>query len=210
MDEFDLLVRDATIVDGSGKPPFRGSIAIKDAKVVAVGAVKGDSKEIIDASGLTAVPGFIDSHSHADWTLLWFPQCESYVMQGVTTFVGGQCGGSPGPLGEVIRLPRPLTDHLPELDPYKFYPRQPYYPLEQVNEWMKEIYGWTLDWATMGDYFKKVDEAGVSGQHDRGEYVVCACGLRDDVRLDDLLPVAVDGLGHGGEQGAGRGALVGE
>ena len=163
MAEYDVLIKDATIVEGAKKKKaYKGSIGVKGDKVAAVGDVKGDAKNTVEAKGLTAVPGFVDAHSHADWTLLWFPQCESYVMQGVTTFVGGQCGGSPGPLGEVIRLPRPLTDHLPELDPYKFYPRQPYYPLERVNEWMKEIYGWTLDWATMGEYFKRVDEAGVS------------------------------------------------
>lgn len=162
MAEYDVLIKDATIVEGTKKKAYKGSIGVKGDKVAAVGDVKGDAKSTVEAKGLTAVPGFVDAHSHADWTLLWFPQCESYVMQGVTTFVGGQCGGSPGPLGEVIRLPRLLMDHLPELDPYKFYPRQPYYPLERVNEWMEEIYGWTIDWRTMGEYLETVEEAGVS------------------------------------------------
>ena len=162
MAEYDVLIENATIVDGTGKKAYKGSIGVKGDKVAAIGDAKGNAAKTVDAKGLTAVPGFVDAHSHADWTLLWFPKCESYVMQGVTTFVGGQCGGSPGPLGEVIRLPRGLMDHLPDLDPYKFYPRQPYYPLEQVNEWMQEIFGWTLDWTTMGSYFKKVEETGVS------------------------------------------------
>jgi N-acyl-D-aspartate/D-glutamate deacylase len=111
MAEYDVLIKDATIVEGAKKKKaYKGSIGVKDDKITAVGDVKGDAKNTVEAKGLTAVPGFIDAHSHADWTLLWFPQCESYVMQGVTTFVGGQCGGSPGPLGEVIRLPRPLTE----------------------------------------------------------------------------------------------------
>jgi len=83
-------------------------------------------------------------------------------MQGVTTFVGGQCGGSPGPLGEHIRVPRLLTDHLPDLDPYKFYPNKPYYPLDQVNEWMEEVFGWTLDWETMGGFFERIEDTGIS------------------------------------------------
>ena len=162
MTEYDVLIKDASIVDGTGKKPYMGSIGVTGDKVAAVGDVLGDAVKSIDAGGLTAVPGFIDAHSHADWTLLWYPQAESYVMQGVTSFVGGQCGGSPGPLGEYIRVPRLLMDHLPELDPYKYYPRLPYYPLEQVNEWMSQVFGWTLDWDSMGGYFRKVEETGVS------------------------------------------------
>jgi N-acyl-D-aspartate/D-glutamate deacylase len=160
--EFDVLIKDAEIVEGTGKKSYKGSIGVKGDKVAALGKVKGDAVKEVDGRGLTALPGFIDAHSHADWTLPWFPKAESYVMQGVTTFVGGQCGGSPAPLGEYIRVPRMLQDHLNELDPYKYYPRLSYYPLEQINEWMKEKYGWTLDWETMGGFFKKVEETGVS------------------------------------------------
>lgn len=162
MDEYDILIKEATIVGGTGKKAYKGSIGIKGDKVAALGNVKGDAGKVIDAGGLTALPGFVDAHSHADWTLLWFPKCESYVMQGVTTFVGGQCGGSPAPLGEYVRVPRLLMDHLPELDPYKYYPQKPYYPLEQVNAWMDDIFGWTLDWRDMQGFFGRVEEVGTS------------------------------------------------
>ena len=162
MDELDVLIRNATIVEGTGRGPYKGSIGIVGGRVTDLGEVRGDAKEVVDGEGLTALPGLIDAHSHADWTLLWYPRCESYVMQGVTTFVGGECGGSPAPLGEHVRLPWPLMDRLVDLDPFKFYPKQPFYPLEQVNEWMEEIFGWTLDWRTMGGYFKRVEEEGVS------------------------------------------------
>ncbi len=162
MDEFDILIQNATIVEGTGRDAYRGSIGIAGDRVAAIGEVKGDAKKVVDADGLTAVPGFIDAHSHADWTLLWYPMCQSYVMQGVTTFVGGQCGGSPGPLGEHIRVPHLLSDHLPDLDPFKFYPNKPYYPLEQVNEWMEEIFGWSIDWRTMGGFFERVEDTGIS------------------------------------------------
>jgi len=162
MTEYDYLIKNATIVEGTGKKAYKGSIGVKDDKVAALGKVEGDAEKTLDAKGLTATPGFIDAHSHADWTLLWFPKSESYIMQGVTTFVGGQCGGSPAPIGEVMRLPRGLADRLPELDPFKFYPKQPYYPIEQVNEWMKEIFGWTIDWTTMKGYFEEVKAKGVS------------------------------------------------
>ena len=162
MPEFDVLIKNATIVEGTGKKAYKGSLAVKGDKVVETGAVKGDAAETIDARGLTAVPGFIDAHSHVDWALLWFPKTESHVMQGITTFVGGQCGGSPAPLGEYIQVPWLLQDHLVDLEPYKYYPRTPWHKLEQVNEWMKEIYGWTLDWETMGGFFERVEKTGIS------------------------------------------------
>ena len=162
MSEYDYLIKNATIVDGIAEKAYQGSIGVVGDKVAAVGDVKGDAKAVIDAKGLYALPGFIDSHSHADWTLLRYPLCQSYVMQGVTTFVGGQCGGSPGPVGEFMRLPSDLSDHLPDLDPYKFYPNQSYYSLEQINEWMDQIYGRTISWKTMGGYFKVVKDTGIS------------------------------------------------
>ena len=160
--EYDYLIKNATIVEGTGKKAYEGSLAVKGDKVVETGAVKGDAAETIDAKGLTAIPGFIDAHSHVDWALLWFPKTESHVMQGITTFVGGQCGGSPAPLGEYIQMPWLLIDHLVDLEPYKYYPRTPWHKLEQVNGWMKEIYGWTLDWETMGGFFKRVEKRGIS------------------------------------------------
>jgi len=162
MAEFDVLIRNATIVEGTGGEAYRGSIGVVGDRVAATGEVEGEAERVVDAEGLTALPGFVDAHSHADWTLLWYPRCESYVMQGVTTFIGGQCGGSPAPLGDHVRIPRLLMDHLVDLDPYKYYPNKPYYPLEQVNGWMEEVFGWTLDWETMGDFFKRVEKEGIS------------------------------------------------
>ena len=162
MTEYDILIKNATIYEGTGKKPYKGSIGVKGDRVESIGEVKGDAERTIDAKGLTAVPGFIDAHSHADWSLLHFPDCQNYIMQGITTFVGGQCGGSPAPLGEYVRIPRGLQDKLPDLDPYKFYPNQPYYHIDQINQWMDQEYGWNLDWTTMAGYFKRVEKTGVA------------------------------------------------
>ena len=161
-EEFDVLIKNAAIVEGTGKKAYIGSIAIAGDKVKGLGDVEGEGKKVIDATGLTAVPGFVDSHSHNDGLLLWYPKCESYVMQGVTTFVGGQCGGSPAPLGDQVSVPGRLREYLFEFVPYKFYPPKTLYPIEQVNEWMKEKFGWTIDWKTMGEYFEKVEKKGIS------------------------------------------------
>ena len=79
MDEYDILIENATIVDGSGKSAYKGSIGVKGDRVASVGDVKGDYVKAIDAKGLTAVPGFIDAHSHAETGLLFYPGCESFV-----------------------------------------------------------------------------------------------------------------------------------
>ena len=162
MVEYDVLIKQVKIVDGTGKKPFHGNIGISGEKVAALGEIKDDAVKTIDGKSLTAFPGFIDSHSHADTTLLSYPKCESYIMQGVTTFIGGQCGGSTAPLGEYMRLPPQLADHLMDLEPYKYYPNKALYSVEQVNEWMKEKNGWTLDYKTMGEFFEQVEKTGIS------------------------------------------------
>jgi N-acyl-D-amino-acid deacylase len=162
MVEFDVLIENASIVDGSGKPPYKGSIGVKEGKIVSLGDVRGDAVEVVDASGLFASPGFIDAHSHGDGTILFYPRCQNYVMQGVTTFIGGQCGGSPAPIGEMARLPGPAGDYIQELEPHKYYPEKTVFPLEDVNAIMKERFGWTIDWKTMADWFRVVEDKGVS------------------------------------------------
>ena len=105
---FDYLIQDATIVDGTGKKSYTGSVLIqKDviAKIVTRGKPP-KAKKTIPAKGLCLAPGFIDIHSHADW-LLPDPGnaavMEPLIRQGVTTVVTGQCGGTPAPLfGEYI------------------------------------------------------------------------------------------------------------
>lgn len=97
-ERYDVIIKNAKIVDGTGKKAFRGDIAIKDDKIVAVGKVRGEAATAIDGSGLVACPGFIDPHSHADVTIKDYPLAENFIMQGITTFVGGNCGLSKAPL----------------------------------------------------------------------------------------------------------------
>jgi len=158
-DEYDLIIKDAYIVDGSGKAPYKGSVGVKGDKVAALGAVKGDAEKVVEAKGLYASPGWIDAHSHGDSTLLFFPKAESYVMQGVTTFVGG---GSQGPFGDMMGLPGISSEHINELEPHKYYPKNQVFPREDVNELMKRHYGWEVDWNTLGEWMDRVEKVGVS------------------------------------------------
>jgi N-acyl-D-aspartate/D-glutamate deacylase/sugar lactone lactonase YvrE len=95
-EHYDLLIRNGRIIDGSGNPWFQGDIAIKADRIAALGQVGADATKTIDASGLIVAPGFIDIHSHSDWTLLEDSAAESKIRQGVTTEVIGE-STSPGP-----------------------------------------------------------------------------------------------------------------
>ena len=161
-EEYDVIIKDASIIDGSGKKAYKGSIGVKKDKIAALGEVKGDAKKTVDAKGLYASPGWIDAHSHGDTTLLFFPTADSYIMQGVTSFIGGECGGSQGPYGDWMNLPGISSQYIDELEPHKYYPKNSLFPKEQVNEIMQKYYGWTVDWETLGGWFKKVEEVGVS------------------------------------------------
>lgn len=105
---FDLLIQNGTVIDGSGKEGFIADVAVENGKIVAVGNISGDAKQIIDATGLVVTPGFIDSHSHADGAILTYPEQLEKVEQGITTSIGGQCGSTAYPLigedGSLIKM----------------------------------------------------------------------------------------------------------
>ncbi|HDO22539.1 MAG TPA: D-aminoacylase, partial [Nitrospirae bacterium] len=88
----DILIRNALVYDGGGGGPFKASVGIRDARIVYIGNDKIDSSGIIDSDGLALCPGFIDTHSHSEFSILAAPQCESKIMQGVTTEINGNCG----------------------------------------------------------------------------------------------------------------------
>lgn len=88
----DLLIRGGTVIDGTGAPPDPANIGINNGRIVEVGRVEGTAQETIDAAGLLVTPGFIDIHSHSDYTLLVDPRAVSALAQGVTLEVIGNCG----------------------------------------------------------------------------------------------------------------------
>ncbi len=158
--DYDVLIKNAQIVDGVNKE-FIGDLGVKDGRIYDSGSLGSDAEHVIDAEGLYALPGFIDPHSHGDWGFAWYPNCESAVMQGCTTVVAGQCGGSTAPLNEFIRVPGVLSSEIYEKHPYIYHGSR-LFPLEEVNTLMKEKYGWTIDYRTMGEYFEVIEEKGIS------------------------------------------------
>jgi len=91
---FDLLITNARIIDGTGGPSVTGSVGVRDGRIAGVGRVSGPALRTIDAGGKVLAPGFIDPHSHSDFSLLTDGNAESKIRQGVTTEVIGESGSA--------------------------------------------------------------------------------------------------------------------
>ena len=89
---YDLIIRNATIVDGTGSPSFDGDVAISGGKIAKVGAVDGEARREIDAQGKLLAPGWVDVHSHMDGQATWDPLCSPAANHGITTLIMGNCG----------------------------------------------------------------------------------------------------------------------
>lgn len=195
-----MIIRGGWIVDGSGRKPYLGDVAIYRSKIVKVGLLSGDdSMATIDAKGLTVLPGFVDPHSHSDYTVHSNPLAQSTVRQGVTTEVVGNCGMTYAPVSDSSRpgVVRRLRDFGYEGD---------------------------AEWTSFGDYLATVERTRTSqnlawlvGHNSLRE----AVGLRAEppseaqvIEMDRLLSDAMEagalGMSTGLELGGGRFATTGE
>src|SRR5258708_35002903 len=89
---YDLLIRNATVVDGTRAARFEADIGVRGGKIAEIGRLKGKGDVECDASGKIAAPGFIDAHTHDDRLMLSAPDMAPKVSQGVTTVIAGNCG----------------------------------------------------------------------------------------------------------------------
>ncbi|MDP4161183.1 MAG: amidohydrolase family protein, partial [Bacillota bacterium] len=91
----DLLIKNGFIIDGTGTPGFYGNLAVAEGKIIEISAnIECQAERVIDASGLTVSPGFIDPHVHAELAVLTSGKFEEFLRQGVTTTINGNCGHS--------------------------------------------------------------------------------------------------------------------
>ena len=100
----DVLIAGGQVVDGSGAPWVQADVGIQGGRIAAVGRLAGaQAARQIDATGKVVAPGFIDCHSHSDWSLLANRGADSSLKQGVTTEIVGNCGMSYAPLSALNR-----------------------------------------------------------------------------------------------------------
>ena len=102
------IIKNGTIVDGTGKPAFVGDVVVENDRIVDVipnpSSPIPHSSSVIDATGCIVTPGFIDAHAHSDAYLVLEPNAPSKISQGITTEINGQCGGSIAPRYGEARL----------------------------------------------------------------------------------------------------------
>src|SRR5918995_2213775 len=101
----DVLIRNGWIADGAGSPPYLGDVAIEGGNIADVGRLgaAATAERVIDAAGKVVCPGFVDPHSHSDFSILANPSAESTIRQGVTTEVVGNCGWTYAPVSDASR-----------------------------------------------------------------------------------------------------------
>jgi N-acyl-D-amino-acid deacylase len=113
-DKLDLVIRNATVIDGTRAPRFGADIAVDAGRISGIGKIREKGKREIDAAGRIAAPGFIDAHTHDDRLMLSAPDMAPKVSQGVTTVVAGNCGISlapaPGGMRPPVAVPMDLLD----------------------------------------------------------------------------------------------------
>jgi N-acyl-D-amino-acid deacylase len=178
MPQFDLIIRNGSVIDGSGTPAFRGDVAVRDRLIASVGAIEGEAAREIDAARLAIAPGFIDVHAHDDGALLSTPM-DFKLMQGVTTDIVGNCGAGMAP-----RTPdRP--------------------PMPGVNF----VLGAEVedDWCTFGEYMDSVDRArlainaGCFVPHGAVRYLAMGMERRepDETELGRMRDAVAEGMAAG-------------
>lgn len=166
MDTFDTLLLDANVIDGSGAAPFKANIGITGGEISYIGGELPQAGQIIDAAGRYVSPGFIDMHSHSDYTLPVYPDAGSAIAQGITTMAAGNCGMSPSPCGRLY-LPfcyeeRALAAVLPEpiggVNPGFMQTVPP----ELLRESFRRYYGFDLDWHSFAEYAVHLRACGIA------------------------------------------------
>ncbi len=148
---FDLIIRNGTIVDGTGTAPFSGDIAIKDGRIAALGKVDGDAADIIEADGLLVAPGWVDTHSHMDGQATWDPLCSPALNHGITTLVMGNCGVGFAPCLPDEKSHRDLIEVMEDVEDI------PGSALDEGIEWNWETFPEYLD--TLDKFPRAVDVA---------------------------------------------------
>lgn len=142
MAQYDLVVRNGCVVDGTGASRFDADVGVKDGRITKIGKIAESGTEEIDAQGQVVAPGFVDIHTHYDAQVFWDPTVGPSSFHGVTTIVGGNCGFSIAPLNGNTDDAQYLVRMLSRVEGM---------PLESLQT------GVPWDWTSFGSYLGKLD-----------------------------------------------------
>ena len=90
--QYDLVIKNGTVIDGSGMPRYRADVGVQRGRITRIGRIRESAREVLDAEGQVVAPGFIDGHTHMDAQVFWDPLGTSSCYHGITTVVMGNCG----------------------------------------------------------------------------------------------------------------------
>jgi N-acyl-D-aspartate/D-glutamate deacylase len=100
---YDLVIKNGTVIDGSGLPRYRADVGVRHGRIAAIGRIRERAREVIDADGHVVSPGFVDGHTHMDAQVFWDPLGTCSCWHGVTTVVMGNCGFTLAPCAKADR-----------------------------------------------------------------------------------------------------------
>ncbi|HEX7722533.1 MAG TPA: amidohydrolase family protein [Pyrinomonadaceae bacterium] len=161
--KYDLIIRNGRVVDGTGRPAFRNDVAINGDRIVEMGDLRNvPAKRVIDARGQIVAPGFIDMLGQSEQYVLIDPRAMSKVMMGVTTEITGE--------GESIA---PVNDRI----------------LKEQEDFNRR-FNLTVDWRTLGEYFKRLDKQGAGVN--LGTFVGATQVREYVIGYDDRPPTAAE------------------
>jgi len=136
---YDIIIKNGTVIDGTGEKMFKADIGIKDDEISKIGELHNEKGEVeIDAEGKYVCPGFVDVNNHSDtyWQIFSNPDLESLIQQGITTIIGGNCGSSLAPLSSAKNI-------------------------ETIQKWanIKEI---AINWLSLNEFFSEMEKRKIS------------------------------------------------
>src|SRR5213593_2844691 len=100
---YDLVIKNGTVVDGSGLPRYRADVGVRHGRIVTIGRIRERAREVVDAEGQVVTPGFVDGHTHMDAQVFWDPLGTSSCWHGITSVVMGNCGFTLAPCAKADR-----------------------------------------------------------------------------------------------------------